>query len=117
MGQNSLASCHDERAQTGWHNFAGVFKQREILPQHPIYTYWDEKTVHVNRFIRYERLNQDLAEICEHLKIPFDGVLSEQSKTSYRADRSHYREVLTSRQAELVRRAFQQEIELHGFEF
>lgn len=93
------------------------FNKGKFCHNAPIYTDWDDRTVMVDRFIRYDRLNEDLREVCELLEIPFAGFLTEKSKASYRSDRRHYREVFTPEQADRVRNAFRQEIELHGFEF
>lgn len=93
------------------------FNKGKFCHNAPIYTDWNEDTVMVDRFIRYDRLNEDLGEICQHLGIPFEGMLAEQSKTSYRSDHRHYREVFTHEQAAIIRQAFRKEIDLHGFEF
>ena len=69
----------------------------------------------VDQVLRYETLNQGLGEVFEHLGIPFDGSLQVDAKGGYRPDRRHYREVLSSAQAEQIRAAFQREIAMFGY--
>jgi hypothetical protein len=77
----------------------------------------DSKRIVVDRVLRYEHLERDLADVCGRLGIPFDGSLPVRAKSGYREDRRPYREVYTAEQRDIITRAFRPEIELHGYEF
>lgn len=66
----------------------------------------------VDSVLRYERLNEDLAEVFEQLEIPFTASLGVNAKSEYRTDRRPFREVYTPRQFELIRKVFARETEL-----
>lgn len=96
-----------------------TFAQYMSYPDKLPVDYWRymdfNNQVAVDRVLRYESLNQELDEVFGQLGIPFDGTLHEKAKGAYRADRRHYREVFTPRQAEIVRRHFVREIDLFGY--
>jgi len=71
----------------------------------------------VDRVVKYENLETDLAEVFGYLGVPFCGKLNVRAKSEYRADRRHYSEVLTSQQADVVAKAFEREIALFGYQF
>ena len=73
--------------------------------------------VMVDRVVRYERLQEDLAEVFEHLGIPFDGSLGVRAKGHFRRDRRPYQDVFTPAQRDEVARLFASEIALHGYTF
>jgi len=79
--------------------------------------YTDGNRVIVDRVLRYEQLNEELADVFASLKIPFEGSLGVNAKSEYRSDRRPYREVYTPRQARIVGDIFAGECRLHGYKF
>jgi hypothetical protein len=71
----------------------------------------------VDRVLRYENLNSDLAEAFAQVSVPFAGTLGVRAKSEYRTDRRPYQEVFNDRQRKIVEQAFAREIELHGYRF
>ncbi len=71
----------------------------------------------VDQVIRYEQLNEGLAEVFERFGIPFDGSLGVNAKADFRKDRRPYQEVYTDAQRETVERIFADEIRMHGYKF
>lgn len=71
----------------------------------------------LDEVLRYEQLSVDLTRTFTRLGIPFNGDLGARAKSEYRTDRRCYRDVYSSTQADLVRRAFAKEIALHGYSF
>ena len=81
------------------------------------YTDHSGREIIVDRVLRYENLNAELAEVCAQLRIPFTGSLGTGAKTEYRTDRSPYWEVFNDAQRRLIEQTFAREIELHGYRF
>jgi hypothetical protein len=73
-------------------------------------------TVMVDRVLRYERLEEDLEQVFDELRLPFPG-LAARAKSDLRPDRRPYREVLESEQAARIEAAFADEIRLHGWTY
>ncbi len=71
----------------------------------------------VDRVLKYENLNKELAEVFEQLGIPFNGTLSSNEKSHYRKDRRTYKAIYTPAQREIVHKLFKTEINLHGYAF
>jgi hypothetical protein len=71
----------------------------------------------VDRVLRYERIDEELAGVFRDLRIPFNGSLAINAKSEYRTDRRPYREVYTPAQAKRVADIFTHERALHGYEF
>ena len=69
----------------------------------------------VDRVLRYESLNEELAQVFAQLGVPFDGDLKIQAKSGWREDKRHYRDILTPDQAKRIRLAFQWEIDKFGY--
>jgi len=82
----------------------------------PKYTDYNSKIL-VDKIIKYESLTNELTQVFEQLGIPFDGSLGVKAKSNHRRDRSHYREVLTKDQSDLIGAVFSKEIELHGYTY
>jgi hypothetical protein len=80
------------------------------------YIYMIDNKIAVDFVGRYENLMTDLGFVCQKLGIPFDNWLPE-SKRNYRTDRRHYSELLNAKQAELIRKACANEIELFNYSF
>jgi hypothetical protein len=77
----------------------------------------DPNRLIVDRVLRYESLNDELAAVFKQLGIPFAGSLGVNAKSEYRSDRRPYRDVYTERQAGIVGEAFGRERSLHGYKF
>lgn len=82
-----------------------------------LYTDENESSTIVDRVLKYETLGQDLGQVFNNLGVPWSGSLKPKAKSEYRPDRSHYREVLTNEQAQLVARKFSKEIDWHCYEY
>jgi hypothetical protein len=80
------------------------------------YTDLDGRII-VDRVLRYENLNEELAQVFGMLGVPFEGSLGATEKSHYRQDRRPYREVYTPDWKAAVERLFSREIELLGYEF
>lgn len=81
-----------------------------------IQRYTDKNTtVIVDRVVHFEHLGKDLGEIFNTLGIPFDGELGITAKGNIRKDRRHYREILSTKQKQVVEKVFEKEISLHGY--
>ena len=76
-----------------------------------------DNTIIVDRVLRYENLNEELADVFGQLGVPFEGSLGPQEKSHYRKDRRPYREVYTPEQRDAVAKLFNQEIEMHRYQF
>lgn len=71
----------------------------------------------VDSILRYESLLDDFSEICEKLRIPFDGDLGFNINSQFRTDRRSYRDVYTDSQIQVVATVYKREIDLLGYEF
>ena len=71
----------------------------------------------VDRVVRYENLNNDLAEVFSQVKVAFNGSLGVRAKSDYRTDRRPYQSAFNDGQRRIVEQAFAREIELHGYRF
>ena len=71
----------------------------------------------VDRVLRYEDLFAELGQVFSQLKIPFDGKLGVAAKSEYRTDRRPYQQVFNDQQRRVIEKAFEKEIELHGYCF
>jgi hypothetical protein len=76
-----------------------------------------EGKIIVDRVLRYENLNEELADVFGMLGVPFEGTLGATEKSHYRQDRRPYREVYTPACRDAVGKLFSREIELLGYEF
>ena len=83
----------------------------------PRYTDRSGREIIVDRVLRYENLNTELAEILAQLNIPFDGSLGIRAKSEYRTERKPYQVVFTEEQRRIIEQKFAREIELHGYRF
>jgi len=69
----------------------------------------------VDRIIRYENLNTELAEVFQELGVEFSGAINHRAKGSFRASRAPYQELLNPEQKKRIARLFSWEIELMGY--
>ena len=67
--------------------------------------------------LAYEELAEGMEKICGRFGIPWEGSLGVRAKGDYRKDRTHYSQVLTEAQREILGRVFAREIEMHGYEW
>ncbi len=83
------------------------------------YTKYTDKdnNIIVDRVVRYENLNKELAEVFAQLGVPFEGSLGPTEKSHYRKDRRPYQDVYTPKQKDAVAKLFDQEIEMLDYEF
>ena len=81
----------------------------------PLYTIGGN--IAVDRVLRYEALDAELAEIFAVLGVPYPGRLPFRAKSEWRDDRRPYREVLSGAQAARIATLFAEEIRLHGYTY
>lgn len=114
----TLSYFHTQKARRGgdW-TLAEYLATGDFCVDFPAYTEPGAGGVIVDRVVRYERLDAELAEVFAALGVPFPGRLPIRAKSGDRTDRRPYREVYTPEQAELVGRAFAAEIATFGYEF
>ena len=113
-----LSHYHMQVARTGGDYSLDQYLAKGKLPiNYPRYTDASGEKIVVDRVLRYENLNVDLAEVSARLKLRFDGTLDVRAKSDYRTDRTPYQLVFNEAQRRIVERAFAKEIELHGYRF
>lgn len=88
----------------------------EALDARNAYLYMIDGRLAVDRVCRYERLEEDLADVCRTLSLPMPTDLV-RAKSQFRADRRPYRDFLSDHQRDLISRAFADEIELHKYQY
>ncbi len=97
-------------------SFDDYLRKGDFALNYPLYI--DSKgELIVDKVIKYESLNEELAQIFEKLNVPFSGSLGVRAKSKYRTDRRPYQEVFSGEQREKIERAFAKEIALHGYQF
>jgi hypothetical protein len=82
----------------------------------PLYTDITAKVM-VDRVLRFENLNEDLGEVFGKLRVPYSGSLGINAKGGHRKDKSHYSEIYTSTQRDIIANKFSTEINLNGYTF
>ena len=70
----------------------------------------------VNRFCRYEHLQDEVHRLFQDLNLPGNPSLPK-SKTGTRMDRRHYRDLLTDLQAERIAQVYRFEIDKFGYSY
>jgi len=68
----------------------------------------------VDRVIKYETLNEELAEVFESLGIPYSGRLGIRAKSTYRESQEIDIDAFERHRHE-IRRVYRKEIEMHGY--
>jgi hypothetical protein len=112
----TLSYYHMQRVREGGGlTFDDYLRTGELPVDFPQYT--ASGTVIVDRVLRYERLDAELADVFARVGVPFPGTLDVRAKSEYRTDRRPYQEVYTREQADIVRQAFAAEIAHFGYEF
>lgn len=92
----------------------GYLDQGIFCHNAPFYCDVDGNVI-VDRIIRYDRLQDELAQLFDEKGIPFDGL--PKAKGGIRNDKRSYKEVMSHAQADVIRTAFAKEISIHGWEF
>lgn len=77
-----------------------------------------DDTLACDYYIRYERLEQDIAYVCSRLGIEdYDITQLPEFKKGMRRLNNHYSEYYTDETTEIIRKKFRREIELFGYTF
>lgn len=97
-------------------SFEEYLKRGKFCHNLPNYSCKNYKVI-VDKVLKYENLNEELAELFDSLSIPFSGTLTSKAKGTYRADKRNYKEIFTDSQAKLIEKAFAREIELMDYRF
>lgn len=97
--------------------FSGYLKSGDFCYNSQLYTTKKSEKLLVDRVLRYENINDELADVFDLLGIPFSGMLNTQAKASTRKDKRNYREVFSKSEREIIAKAFKTEIEMHGYQF
>ena len=78
------------------------------------------KVPFVNKFIRFENLNEDFKEVCNDLNIRFEPLLhynKSEDRLDYKANFVPYREAYTDKLKEFVAKKYRDDIEYFNYEF
>lgn len=104
--------------QNGLLSFDHFLSGTDFPINYPKYTdLHDPGRIIVDRVLRYESLNAELAAVFGQLGIPFGGSLGVNAKSEYRTDHRPYREIYSRPQANRVGHLFAHEIALMGYEY
>ncbi len=87
-----------------------------VLKRLGIELYSIDGEVAVDRVCLFQRLQDELEEVRQHLGLP-EPLTLPRAKASFRKDKRHYREFFGEEEKAMVEELFGQEIALHGFEF
>ncbi len=98
-------------------SFDDYLTRRELCVNYPLYTDEDDKTLLVDRVLRYERLDAELTEVFGQLGVPFPGELRVRAKAGYRSQQGPYQQYYSDAQRHLIERAFAWECEHLGYRF
>jgi hypothetical protein len=113
-----LSHYHMHSAREGGSLSLDDYLARGRFPvNHFRYTNRSGAEIIVDRILRYENLDAELAEVFSQLNIPFSGTLGLAAKSAYRTDRRPYQQVFSDHQRRIIEKAFAKEIELHGYRF
>jgi hypothetical protein len=95
--------------------FIATDMSRELI-RRGIEVYTIDGHVAVDRVCRYENLAAELEFVQKHLNLP-ERIELPRAKGSFRADRRHYRDVLSPQDRDTIAAVFRREIEMHGYVF
>jgi len=109
--------CMVNHRQGGSLTFDQYLKQGRFCKSWELYTDTDNRTLLVDRVLRYESLDQQLGEVFGELGLPWSGELGVRAKSGYRPDQKPFQEWYDPAQRDLVARVFADEIETFGYEF
>lgn len=114
----TLSHYYMQKARHGEPLSLDEYLERGNLPiNYPRYTDAMGKRIIVDRVLRYENLNAELAQVFAELGIPFGDGLGIHAKADYRKDRTPYQAVFNEQQRSIIEKAFAREIELRGYHF
>jgi len=91
------------------------FESGDFCLNYPLYTDKDGKII-VDKILKYENLNADLADTFHSLGVPFPGTLNIFAKSDHRKGRKHFTEELTREQIHRISEVFEHEIEINGYD-
>ncbi|MGI9289215.1 MAG: hypothetical protein ACR2P1_27850 [Pseudomonadales bacterium] len=74
-------------------------------------------TLMVDRVVKYEKLDEELGEVFELLKVPYSGSLDVKAKSEHRTDKKSYKDVLNESQRKIVADIFKKEMNMHGYAY
>lgn len=94
--------------------FRSWIKQGGIVEDRGVYTIGEEFCV--DHFIRFEKLNEGLREVCQRLDIPFHEDAIPRLKTNFRTVKIPLSEYYDEECVERVRRIYAREIDHFGYE-
>lgn len=77
----------------------------------------DPMKVIVDRVLRYESLDEELAEVFAQLDVPFHGQLAERAKSEHATGRKPYSDWYNDAQRDRIAEVFADEIAMHGYVF
>jgi len=83
----------------------------------PNYAHPRTGTMMVDRVLRYENLDTELASVLGQLGIRSSGALQARSKSGFRGDGGRYQTTLSLSQQRAIEELFKEEIRLHGYRF
>jgi hypothetical protein len=84
---------------------------------YPNYAHPRSGRLMMDRVLRYENLEQELASVLTQLGIPAEGALRARAKSGFRKDGGRYQTALSSGQRRVIGELFKEEIQLHGYRF
>jgi len=96
--------------------FSEYLRRGQFCINYPIYT--DSRgNIAVDKVVKYESLINELHQVFSQLGVPFKDTLGVRAKSEHREDRRSYKDVFTKKQRLIIDRAFEKEIDLHGYKF
>ena len=113
----TLSHYHMMSARYGPYSLEEYLERGEFCLNYPFYTDPGGGGLIVDRVLRYEDLDRELAGVFSRLGVPYGGGLGIRARSGNRTDRRPYREVYTTPQRRLIERVFAPEIALHGYRY
>src|SRR5207237_7168802 len=101
-----LSHYHMHAHRAGSLSLDQYFTTGKFPVNFPRYTDRSGREIIVDRVLRYENLNTELAEIFAQLNIPFDGSLRIRAKSEYRTERKPYQVVFTEEHRRIIEQQF-----------
>ena len=98
-------------------SFDQFMNARRLQSSWQLYTDEDDRSLLVDRVLRYESLDEELGAVFRELGVPWEGQLSIRAKSGYRTDRRPFQDWYNEEQRDMVARAFANEIREFGYEF
>ena len=97
------------------YTFDEYLARKDFCLNYPLYMDESGKEIIVDRVLRYENLDFELASVFKKLEIPFNSGLNVRAKASHRKIRQPYWEILSREQMDVLSNVFAKEIDLHGY--